>query len=375
MTTGGMNSILKIFIYERSETMAEINYSAVSGHISSGKPSPVYLICGDDGYLRRRSLEMLKEKYKPDILPEFNYTEFDGADCTVDEIAYAADTLPMMAERRMVVVKDMDAASVSAEQYRKLESFLGSVGNNDSCITIFFNVSVKASAKSGDRQGAMRSLIKKSGTVINCKTPTASEIADILLSEASRTGAQISRADASYMVERCGSDITNLLSELAKLQSLCNSQGNGKITRAAIDANTTQSIDVKAYMLASNIISGKRGDAYRIMEELFDERTEPVAVLAIMSGAFIDLYRAKLASGQRKNADDMAALFGEEYKGKEKRLSFSFRDCRRYPVFLLQRWCTMLCKTDAALKSSRVDGKILMEKLLAEMFVAAEAAR
>ena len=351
--------------------MAEINYGALGGHIAAGKPSPVYLICGDDGYLRRSSLEMLKEKFKPDVLPEFNYTEFDGAECTVDQIAAAVDTLPMMAERRMVVVKDLEAAAVSADQYRKLESLLGSAGNNDSCVLIFFNVSVRASAKSGDRQGAMRGLIKKCGTVINCKTPSPAEITDILLSEAAKSGAQISRADAAYMIERCGSDVTNLLSELAKLQSLC----GGRITRAAIDANTTQSVDVKAYMLASNVISGRRGDAYRIMEELFDERTEPVAVLAIMSGAFIDLYRAKLASGERKTADDMASLFGEEYKGKEKRLSFSFRDSRRYSHALLREWCTMLCRADASLKSSRVDGRILMEKLLAEMFTAAEAAR
>lgn len=359
------------WLYERAETMAEINYSALQGHIAMGKPSPVYLICGDEGYLRRRSLEMLKEKYMPDVLPEFNYTEFDGSVCTVDEISAADETLPMMAERRMIVVKDMDAAAISADQYRKLETFLGSVGNNDSCVLIFFNVSVKASAKSGDRQGAMRSLIKKNGTVINCKIPSSAEITDILMAAAAAGGAQISRSDAAYMVERCGNDITNLLSELAKLQSLC----GGRITRAAIDANTTQSVDVKAYMLASNVISGKRGDAYRIMEELFDERTEPVAVLAIMSGAFIDLYRAKLASGERKDADGMAALFGEEYKGKEKRLSFSFRDCRRYSPALLRKWCTMLCRTDAALKSSRVDGRILMEKLLAEMFAAAEASR
>ena len=175
------------------------------------------------------------------------------------------------------------------------------------------------------------------------------------------------------MVERCGSDITNLLSELVKLHALCGPQG--RITRAQIDANTTQSVDVKAYMLASNVISGKRGDAYRIMEELFEERTEPVAVLAIMSGAFIDLYRAKLADSGGKNADKMAELFGDEYKGKEKRLSFSFRDSRRYSVALLRKWCTMLCRTDAALISSRVDGRILMEKLLAEMFAAAEAAK
>ena len=351
--------------------MAEINYSALEGHIASGKPSPVYLICGDDGYLRRRSLEALKAKYKPDVLPEFNYTEFDGSICSVDEIAAAAETMPMMAERRMVVVKDMDAAAISADQYRKLETFLGSVGEIDSSVTVFFNVSVKASAKSGDRQGAMRGLIKKHGTVINCKTPSAAEITDILLSAAADSGTQISRSDAAYMTERCGTDITNLLSELAKLHSLC----GGKITRAAIDANTTQSVDVKAYMLASNVISGKRRDAYVIMEELFDERTDPVAVLAIMSGAFIDLYRARLASQERKTADDMPSLFGEEYKGKEKRLGFSFRDCRRYSPELLRKWCEMLCGADGALKSSRVDGKILMEKLLAEMFAAAEAHR
>ncbi len=351
--------------------MAEINYSALGAHIASGKPSTVYLICGDDAYLRRRSLEMLKQKYKPDVLPEFNYTEFDGSECAVEEIAAAAETLPMMAERRMIMVKDLDAAALNADQYRKLESLLEVIGSYDACLLIFFNVSVKVSAKSGDHQGAMRNLIKKNGTVINCKTPTSAEITDILLNAASETGAQISRSDAAYMVERCGTDVTNLLSELAKLQALC----KGKITRAAIDANTTQSIDVKAYMLASNVISGRRADAYRILEELFDERTEPVAVLAIMSGAFVDLYRARLASDERRTADDMAELFGEEYKGKEKRLSFSFRDCRRYPAGLLRKWCSMLCETDASLKSSRVDGRILLEKLLAEMFAAAEGAR
>lgn len=349
--------------------MSEINYSALAGHIKTGVPSPVYLICGDDGYLRRRALDALKKKYMPDVLPEFNYTEFDGSVCSVEEIAAAAETLPMMAERRMVLVKDLDAAAIGAEQYRKLEALLGAP--YDTCVLIFFNVSVKSSAKSGDKQGAMRSLIKKQGTVVNCKTPTAGEIADIITLSAKETGAELSHADAAYMVERCGTDITNLLSEIAKL----NAMYGGKITRAAIERHTTQSLDVKAYLLASNVIAGKRREAFVIMEELFEERTEPVAVLAIMAGSFIDLYRAKLAAAERKTADDMADIFGEEYKGKEKRLSFSFRDSRRYPVELLRQWCLLLCETDAQLKSSRVDSKILLEKMLAEMFLLAERYR
>lgn len=349
--------------------MAEINYSALDGHIATGKPSPIYLICGDDGYLRRSSLEKLKEKYMPSFMPEFNYNEFDGDTCTVDEIAAAAETLPVMTERKLVIVKDFDAASIGGEQYSKLEILLNSP--YDACVLVFFNISVKSSTKNGDKQGAMRALIKKNGTVINCKTPTAGEISEIILSNAKKINADISRSDAEYLIERCGTDITNLLSELAKLNSLC----GGKITRAAIDGNTTQSIDVKAYMLASNVIQGKRREAFEIMKDLFDERTEPVVVLAIMSGTFVDLYRTKIASASGKNAENMAEIFGDEYKGKEKRLSFSFRDSRRYSVELLRHWCSLLYETDAALKSSRTDGRILMEEALAKMFVMAEEFR
>ena len=349
--------------------MGEINYSEMDRHIAEDSPSPVYLICGDDGYLRRESLEKLKKKYMPPIMLEFNYNEFDGSECTIDEIAAAAETLPIMTERRMVIVKDLDASAIGAEKYRKLEELLSSP--YDSCLLIFFNVSVKSSAKSGDKQGAMRALIKKNGTVINCKTPTNAEICSIVLSRAKEIGAEISRNDAAYMIEYCGTDITNLISELAKLSALC----GGKITRAAIDRNTTRSIDVKGYMLASYIFQGKRREAFETMKDLFDERTEPVVVLAIMSGSFIDLYRAKLASSSGKNAEDFAALFGSEYKGKEKRLNYSFRDSRRYSTELLRKWCVLLYETDALLKSSRTDGKILMEELLAKMFVAAEEFR
>lgn len=349
--------------------MPEINYNELEGHINSGRHSPIYLICGDEAYLRRLSLEMLKKKFMPRSMTALNYSEFDGSYCTIDEIASAVETMPVMTELRMVLVKDLDAAAISAEQYRKLEALLNTP--YDTCILIFFNVSVKSPAKSGDKQGAMRSLIKKNGTVINCNSPSLGEICDIIVASARGMKSEISRADASYMVERCGSDITNLLNELAKLSSLC----GGRITRSAIDGNTTQSVDVKAYMLASNVIQGRRREAFVIMEELFEERMEPVAVLAIMSGSFIDLYRAKLAAYEGKTAEDIVGMFRGEYKGKERRLGFSFRDSRRYSVELLREWCMLLAQTDAEIKSSKVDGKIILEKMLGQLFVIAERYR
>lgn len=356
---------------EEKNIMSEINYSALDEHIQSGKPSPVYMICGEDGYLRRSSLEKLKNAYMPTFMPEMNYSEFDGSKCTINEIANTVEMLPMMTDRRMVVVKDLDAAAIGSEQYKKLEELLGSIEDYDTCVLIFFMMSEKSSSKSGDKQSSLRSLIKKHGTVINCKTPISNEIADIILDYAKSIDTKLSRSDASYMVERCGSDIINLLSEVAKLSSLC----AGQITRKAIDENTSQSVDVKAYMLASNVIQGKRREAFTVMNELFDDKTEPVVVLAILSGSFIDLYRVSLAVSQGKRAEDMTSIFGDEYKGKEKKLSFSFRDARRYPTELIKKWCEMLFKADVELKSSPIESRIIMERLLAEMFTAAEVRR
>ena len=124
--------------------MAEINYSAVSGHIASGKPSPVYLICGDDGYLRRRSLEMLKEKYKPDILPEFNYTEFDGADHGVwDRVYENTDNI------RWLFSQSLEERRKTAEKSSQIKKLAAAGGIAGALVSVLIAVFVEKNRKKG----------------------------------------------------------------------------------------------------------------------------------------------------------------------------------------------------------------------------------
>lgn len=84
------------------------------GEIQRGRISPVYLLHGEETYLIEDTLAEMIEILAPKNVRDFNLDIFSNPEVSVDEILSAADTYPVMAERRVVVVKD--------------PAFLGSVG-------------------------------------------------------------------------------------------------------------------------------------------------------------------------------------------------------------------------------------------------------
>ena len=84
------------------------------GEIQRGKISPVYLLHGEETYLIEDTLAEMIEILAPKNVRDFNLDVFSNPDVSVGEVLSMADTYPVMAERRVVVVKD--------------PAFLGSVG-------------------------------------------------------------------------------------------------------------------------------------------------------------------------------------------------------------------------------------------------------
>jgi len=74
--------------------------------IQRGKVSPVYLLHGEETYLIEDTLSEMIEILAPKNVRDFNMDVFSGTTVSVTEVLSAADTYPVMAERRIVVVKD-----------------------------------------------------------------------------------------------------------------------------------------------------------------------------------------------------------------------------------------------------------------------------
>ena len=72
--------------------------------IKTGDLQSVYLFSGPEEYLKREALGALAKSLLPPGLEQLNETALEGASAL--EIIDAAETLPFMCERRMVVVRD-----------------------------------------------------------------------------------------------------------------------------------------------------------------------------------------------------------------------------------------------------------------------------
>jgi len=74
--------------------------------IQRGRVSPVYLLHGEEAYLIEDALDEMIEALVPKNVRDFNLDIFSNPEVSVAEVLSIADTYPVMAERRIVVVKD-----------------------------------------------------------------------------------------------------------------------------------------------------------------------------------------------------------------------------------------------------------------------------
>ena len=74
--------------------------------IQRGRISPVYLLHGEEAYLIEDTLSEMIEILAPKNVRDFNLDVFSDPEVSLSEVLSVADTYPVMAERRVVVVKD-----------------------------------------------------------------------------------------------------------------------------------------------------------------------------------------------------------------------------------------------------------------------------
>jgi len=73
-----------------------------------GEPGPLYFLYGKERYLLDRAVDLLRARVLDPRTRDFNYELFYGKEAGAARIVQAARTLPMMAKRRLILVRDAD---------------------------------------------------------------------------------------------------------------------------------------------------------------------------------------------------------------------------------------------------------------------------
>ncbi len=324
-----------------------------------GALRPVYVLYGEESYLTAHYADAIAKAAVPEDMGGFNMVKFDGETATLDQIEEAIDALPLMAERKCVIVRDLDfSAGDTAERLLPLIE-----DPPETTVTVLMYMQLQPQPRKSAKWKALLDAANKSGGVVNFSKKTATELAAALCARAARNNCVLSSANASLLVQQVGEDMLLLGNELDKLAAIAD---GGEITAALIQRAATKNLEAKVFDLSKAILRHRSDEAYGLLNTLLQQKEDPIAILAVLTNAYVDMYRMKVATTAVKSADTVAQTFAG-YKGKEFRLRYAAQDAARLSVQELRQKLEVLAEADTLLKSSRALPRFVLEQAIAKL--------
>ncbi len=348
--------------------MPEITESELKKHIDRSSFSNLYFLYGEEKYLVGHYARKLIEKAKGTAFEDFNFQRFDGGSVGIDEIAAAVEALPFLAEQKCVAVADLNVEGLRANELNKLDELIETIPSTT--VLVIYLPTVAIDVKKDKKWKKFFASAGRIGCTVSFARRSNPELEKLLCSGAQKQGCELSRTSAGRIIAYSGNDLQTLLNELEKL---CSFVGNGEITVSVIDRLVVKNLEARVYDLSKAVLAGEYDKAYGILDLLFYQNEEPVSVLAVLSSAYIDMYRVRTAVQSGYSVTEPAKHF--DYARKEFRLTNAERDAKRLSTAMLRESLKTLLAVDTALKSARGDRRITMEKLIAQLLLIAEKER
>ncbi len=321
----------------------------------------LYVLYGEESYLTAFYANKIAALAVSEDEADFNLDRLDGTALSADEIIAAAETLPAFAEHRAVVVCDYNAATDQTSD--AFEEFFADLP--ESTVLVFWYCSIVPDGKA--RWKKFLTAAGKDGFVTEFPHPSVNEAARLLCGGAKKRGCALSDKVAEQLATRCGTDLHTLLNELDKLCA-CAGQG-GTITAEMVTALTHETLEARVFDLSKTIWQGNASRAFTILHTLKADKEKPTGVLAVLSSAYADLYRVKVASAAGERPESLTRDFA--YGKREFVLRNAARDGGRMGLATLRGCIALLAKADTGMKSSSMDNWWILERTVSELLAKA----
>ena len=258
-------------------------------------PKPIYVLYGTDAYLRDAHRQEILTATLGDADPQTCVAVYE-ADAELAQVLDDLRTLPFLAPRRAVVLRDADAF-VSAHR-DALEKY---------CQAPVETATLILQVSSWPKNTRLYKIIAGVGEAIECSLPEKSNLRSFLNDAAKKRGKKIAPDAAELLTEWIGRDLAALDSELEKL-SLYTSQRD-TITLADVSALVTSTTGPAAFALADALTAGEPRAALAALGGMLTTRGDEFKTFGMIAWHLRRVMRASqmIAAGKSTDAAMKAA--------------------------------------------------------------------
>lgn len=305
----------------------------------------VYLLCGEETYLKTTYKNRLKEA----LLPEgdtMNLSVYEGKGIDVGEIIAQAETMPFFADHRMILIENSGFFKNASPQ---LAEYIPKIPQ-ETCM-VFVEDEV-------DKRGRLYKVVNAAGRTVEMKRQNEKTLMNWVLRAMNREKKKITSATMELFLTRTGNDMEYISQELEKL--LCYCMGREVITSEDVEAVCTVRTENKIFDMINAISEKRQKRALDLYYDLLALKEPPMRILFLITRQFNLLMQVKQMLMQGFDQNTIAE--------KLKIQSFIVRNCARqarsFTAESLEAAVKDCISTEEAVKTGRMNDRMGVELLI-----------
>jgi DNA polymerase-3 subunit delta len=315
------------------------------------KRQPVYVLHGDEDFLKRQALAALRTLCLGSEGDEFGFSVHAGETATWSDLRSELETAPFLGSCRVVVV---DAADPFVTRHRAaLEKYVTEPAATGVLVLV---------VKSWPATTRLAKLIDPAASIV-CKGPAAYRLPEWCVRwTAAHYDKELNVAAARLLVDLVGAEMGQLDQELAKLATYV---GTAKrISLADVDQLVGHSREENTFKIFDAIADGQVGEAFKILDRLFDHGEDAMRILGAFSMQLRRLAQAARLTQQGNSLGAALDRVGVPFFARQSAEN-QLRHLGKRKTDGLYAW---LLETDLGLKGgSQLPARVLIERIVARL--------
>lgn len=341
-----------------AKTTPDKGYQKLKSDLAAGEIGQVYLLHGEESYLREYYLGELKKALVPAGFEEFNYHRLDGKAISVPEIVETVEAMPMMAERTMVVVTDMDLFKLGEDARGQVISMLEDFPEY-CCLVFVYDL---LEYKPNKTYKKLCAALDKQVSVVKFDIQDKSDLINWIRRRFRALGKDIDAHAAEHLIFTCGGLMTGLVPEIEKIGAYARGKA---VTIEDINAVADPVLDAVVFNMTNAVTRGDYNSASEILGQLLKKQEEPFLILSVIGKELRRLYTARIALDEGRDKLWLMEQWGMRSDYPARLLFDAARRTRR-------EWCARsleLCEAlDRRMKSEKgIDDAGELKLLLMEL--------
>jgi len=317
-----------------------------------------YLFLGDEDYLIKESLDLLKKIYIPERTEGMNILELNFEVNDIDDLRNSVETLPFLAEKKLTIAFNSDKL-IENNEFKQIEKVLSDLGKHQILIILDNNKKLSSNTK------FMKLFSKEE--IVYFEKLKGKDLINWIYKKFKSYNRTITQQDISYLILQSGYTSKNLKLNLYDLENeiikIVTYSDDTIIDKNTIDKSIIKLLDQNIFNLLTSIGEQNVERSLKIFSEIY-LLDEPIIKIIYMINRQFKLQLA-YRSYRRANYTDSEIISKLKIKPYEFNKISALSN--RYTIDRLVKCIYLVIETEKNLKSKSVNERYELEKLIVNL--------